>query len=271
MSPSRKAVGLVLTAWLAACSNTSEHSHHDPGPGSDEASHMPCNAGEPPPVLGLMTSLPLNWELGTEIADFAQGKTQRPWQARALSNCYTVMPLDTLSPIDEEAMDAPLSGLRHLAIIQPRVLTPMDNVSLDKWVRDGGEALIVLDPLLTGHYDLPLGDPRRPLDTSLFSIPPVVTRWGLEVEFDEPARIEQGRAKIALGEAQVSVEVGSRWNVIDPEAASCVSFGDGYGVRCAIGDGHATLFGDAAVFEHREMAGENFEAMAALIDFAFAR
>ncbi|MEL7198997.1 MAG: hypothetical protein AAGL10_11845 [Pseudomonadota bacterium] len=236
---------------------------------------MSCSAGEPSPVLGLVTSLPIYWPLGSGIEDFASGNVNLPWQRNVLSQCFTLQPIDTLSQpsgLDLQSPQVdPLSGISKLAIVQPRALTPEDNVALDDWVRAGGEVLIVLDPLLTGHYDLPLGDPRRPMDTSLFAIPPVVTRWGLEVVFDEPETFEDGVSEIALGGAAITVEVGSQWKVIDPNAATCDSFGNGYGVRCKVGQGYATLFGDAAVFEQRELAGQNYEAIAALIDIAFPR
>ena len=97
-----------------------------------------------------------------------------------MARSYALEPLDTLSPIPALAADQPdldpLAGLRRIAIIQPRGLSASDNVAVDGWVRAGGRLLLVLDPALTGEYDLPLGDPRRPVDTAL--IPPVANAWG---------------------------------------------------------------------------------------------
>ena len=58
---------------------------------------------------------------------------------------YTLQPLDTLSPVPALSPDAPdtdpLAGLERLAVIQPRGLSPADNVALDQWVRGGGRLL----------------------------------------------------------------------------------------------------------------------------------
>ena len=260
--------------WLgcsAGCSNASDHSHDaHHAEGANSSTTAMCEAAEPLPSLGLVTSLPLLWPLDAEIADFASGGVNAPWQAGALSSCFSILPLDTLSVPDESTAAAdPLEGLDRLAIIQPRALTPSDNVALDQWVRSGGEALILVDPLLTGHYDLALGDPRRPMDTSLVAIPPVVARWGLEVVFDEPATIEEGTSTVDLGGTPLTIEVASQWNIVDPDAAQCELSAVDYIARCKVGEGRVTLLGDAALFEYRELAGENFETMTALFGYAF--
>lgn len=255
------------------------HQHGNDHSGVDAnnvgAGAFPCAhaTSETLPALGLMTSLPLNWELGTDISDFAKGVSRETWQSSAISQCFAISPLDTLSPIagltsnDPEA--DPIHGLSHLAIIQPRALTPADNVALDAFVRAGGEALLVLDPMLTGHYDLPLGDPRRPIDSALYAIPPVVARWGLEVVYSPDQAPEKAKLVTQIEDAFVMIDNGLKWSFIDPEAAQCTLSANGYLARCKVGDGRATLLGDAAVFEDRLLAGENFEAMAAVFDYAF--
>ena len=113
-----------------------------------------------------MTSLPLYWPADAALADIAAGTAPPPWQRRAIEADYRLVPLDTLSPIPALSPDAPdtdpLAGLGLLAVIQPRGLSPADNVALDDWVRRGGRLLMALDPALTGDYEAPLGDPRRP-------------------------------------------------------------------------------------------------------------
>lgn len=89
-----------------------------------------------------MTSLPLYWRLGADVADIASGNALVPWQRQAMERRFDLVPLDTLSPIpaltpDEPETD-PLAELDYLAIIQPRGLSPADNVALDEWVRAGG-------------------------------------------------------------------------------------------------------------------------------------
>lgn len=164
---------LAFAGWLAVagCSAT-------PAEAPPDAPVNTTAQGRAP--LGLMTSLPLYWPLGAGVAEIAVGTAGLPWQRSAIEARYALVPRDTLSPIPGLSPNAPdtdpLAGLDRLAMIQPRGLSPADNVALDNWVRGGGRLLLVLDPALTGEYDLPLGDPRRPVDAAL--IPPVAARWG---------------------------------------------------------------------------------------------
>lgn len=181
---------------------------------------------------------------------------------------YALVPLDTLSPVaallpDEPETD-PLAGLTRLAVIQPRGLSPADNVALDAWVRGGGRLLLVLDPALTGDYDLPLGDPRRPVDTAL--IPPVVARWGMAVRFDEaqPAAV----ATAQLAEASLPLALPGQIVITDPAAGGCALTAEGAAAICRVGKGRVTLIADAALFEHPELAGEGGAGLLAVLSAA---
>lgn len=210
----------------------------------------------PTEKLGLMTSLPLYWPLEAGVEDIAAGRAPLPWQRAALEQAYVIEPLDSLTPIPGLTADAPatdpLAGLTRLAVIQPRGLSPADNVALDAWVRGGGRLLLALDPALTGEYELPLGDPRRPADSAL--IPPVVARWGLAVRFDETQA--DTVTEQALGEATLPLVLAGEVTITDPSAAACTLLADGAAARCSVGKGEVTLIADAALFEHRELAGE---------------
>lgn len=220
---------------------------------------------EPRPELGLMTSLPLYWPLGAEMAAIASGQAGVPWQRAAIEQAYTIAPLDTLSPIPALSPDAPdtdpLAGLERLAVIQPRGLSPADNVALDSWVRAGGRLLLVLDPALTGEYDLPLGDPRRPTEAAL--IPPVVARWGLKVSFDDEAEAEAEQR--AFGAGVLPLALPGEIAVIDPVAAQCEVLAQGAAARCRVGGGQVTLIADAALFEHPELAGADGATLRAVL------
>lgn len=215
-------------------------------------------AQEPPqatPALGLMTSLPLYWAEGASLADIAAGTAALPWQRRAIETRYRIVPLDTLSPIPALSPGGPetdpLKGLERLAVIQPRGLSPADNVALDSWVRGGGRLLLVLDPVLTGEYAAPLGDPRRPVDAAL--IPPVVERWGLSISLpaDETAQGHVGKVDLLPAGAKACTQTGSAI------------------AQCRIGKGEVTLIADAALFEHAELAGEGGEEIARVLTAAF--
>jgi hypothetical protein len=217
------------------------------------------------PTLGLMTSLPLYWGEGAGIADLAAGRAALPWQRQALEVHNALVPLDTLSPIPALSPDAPevdpLAGMTRLAVIQPRGFSPADNAALDAWIRNGGRLLLVLDPVLTGDYDIPLGDPRRPVDTAL--IPPVVERWGLAVSYDEAQAAGVTTAKLAG--AALPLALAGRIAIVDPSAARCTTAAGGAAAICRVGKGRVTLIADAALFEHPELAGEDGAGLVAVI------
>jgi hypothetical protein len=252
-SRKRAALAAVLLALLAA--------------GCDRAPAAPAapTSAAPRETLGLMTSLPLYWPLGAGVEEIAAGNAPSPWQRAVLEGAYVIEPLDTLAPIPGLAADAPptdpLAGLTRLAVIQPRGLSPADNVALDNWVRGGGRLLLALDPALTGEYDLPLGDPRRPADTAL--IPPVAARWGMAVRFDEEQALQPRTAP--LGAAVLPLVLAGEVAIIDPGAAQCTIIADGAAARCMVGKGRVTLIADAALFEHPELAGEGGAAVQAVL------
>ncbi|MEM9500697.1 MAG: hypothetical protein AAF941_02505 [Pseudomonadota bacterium] len=222
--------------------------------------------------LGLMTSLPLYWPTGMEFADIAQGNGETPWQRVLIEQQFELTPLDTLTSIPalspNEPETDPLAELEHLAVIQPRGLSAADNVALDEWVREGGQLLLVLDPMLTGHYEMPLGDPQRPVGSAL--IPPVVKRWGLEVRFDEDQQLER---QVELGGDALNVSLAGNIQATDGAGPGCEIMADGVIARCSIEKGSVTLLADADVFEHEYETdledADNLFPLARFMRFAF--
>jgi hypothetical protein len=247
------AAAAVVLAALGGCEG-----------GAGDAGGDAAGGGSAPlPRLGVMSSLPLVWPLGADVAAIAAGRAETPWQGRALGQDYVLEPLDTLAPIPGLSPGAPatdpLKGLARLAVIQPRGLSPQDNVALDDWVRGGGHLLLVLDPMLTGDYDLPLGDPRRPVDSAL--IPPVVGRWGMTVSFGDA---DSAEADTLPGGARVPLDAHGVVTLIAPGAQSCALHGTAT-ATCRVGKGRVTLIADAAVFEHPELAGEGGATLRAAV------
>lgn len=248
----RSAPALLAALLLAACS---------PAPAGD----TPASPAAPGPQVGLMTSLPLYWPADAGLEAIASGNVPPPWQRRVIEAHYRLVPLDTLSPIPAVSPDAqdtdPLAGLGRLAVIQPRGLSPADNVALDDWVRRGGRLLLVLDPALTGEYDAPLGDPRRPVDAAL--VPPVVARWGLAISFDEAQPLAATFA--AFGAASLPLALPGRITRAGAAGKDCTLLVESTVATCRVGEGRVTLIADAALFEHPELAGEDGAVITAVL------
>lgn len=246
----------VVTAAFTGCSDNAA-----PAAGADVAV-----AQVDKPKLGLMTSLPLYWPLGADFDALAAGESAIPWQRTVLERDYDLVLLDTLSPMEGLSPDAaevdPLEGVDRLAVIQPRGLSGADNVALDQWVRDGGHLLIVLDPMLTGHYELALGDPRRPVDMAL--VPPVIERWGLGIGFDETQ--DAAMRTDRLGALELPVVLSGQ---ISRSGDDCALRQAEVARRCPWGAGQVLLVADASIFEHEELAGEKGAYIQALMQLAF--
>ena len=256
-------LGAGLCAALGACGASATPEAPPEAPLTEAAAARPA--------LGLMTSLPLYWPLGADSGAIASGRAAVPWQRSALEQAFSLTPLDTLSPMPGLAADAPevdpLAGLHRLAVIQPRGLSPADNVALDTWVQGGGRLLLVLDPMLTGEYDLPLGDPRRPAEVAL--IPPVVARWGMKVSYAEPDTeagvVAASTATLPDGRILPLADPGTLALLPEGKARCTLAGKSGVMATCRIGKGTVTLIADAALFEHPELAGENGTALRALV------
>ncbi|MEO0464245.1 MAG: hypothetical protein AAF127_14025 [Pseudomonadota bacterium] len=243
----RMSVAVAALLSLTACDALSGHDHdHD----HDHADEAFIAADEP---LGVMTSLPLLWPLDASVDDIASGNAPMPWVGAQMEQRFNLVALDSLSPAAEgEGASEPLADLSKLAIIQPRSLSAQDNVALDKWVRGGGDLLLVLDPALSGHYEVPIGDPRHPPATAL--IPPVVARWGLAVQFDDTQSEKGGELSLPTGDVPLYL---AGQIVASPEGdakskGDCTIDPSGVLAVCSVGKGRVTLLADADVFEHSD-------------------
>lgn len=195
-------------------------------------------------TLGLFSSLPIYWGEGADIGAMIDGGGEPGWLRQVLEQRFALAPLDAL---ESES----LAGIDRLLLAQPRPLAPSENVALDDWVRSGGRALIFADPMLTRHSEYALGDKRRPADTVLLS--PILTRWGLELRFDEgqPA----GERVVELDGASMPVDLAGEFALIEGgEASTCAISDNGLIARCRIGEGLVDLVADAAVLDEEGTA-----------------
>lgn len=187
-----------------------------------------------------MTSLPIYWGEPDEMGDLLDGSV-KPHRVRILlEERYQVLPLDILGT-PEGSVTGELQQLRRVMVVQPRALTPADNVALDRWVRAGGRVLLVLDPMMTDHSAYPVGDKRRYNDVAL--VPPILNRWGLALSYREGAPPRQ----VPFGGAEVPVDEYGTLSVANSSVeAPCRIEADGVIARCRIGNGVALIVADAA-------------------------
>lgn len=223
--------------------------------------------------LALMTSLPIYWPEGSDIASLVDKHSETPWVRETLERRYEITPLDSLT--GNEGEPAPIKQFEWLVIAQPRGLSPADNEGLDAWVREGGKLLYVLDPMLTGHYSVALSDPSHP--TAVGLIPPVILRWGMTLRFDDFQPLELREAD--YGKGTVPVQVAGEVILLeefeglsdDQSAArgNCTILGDGIAAQCFVGAGQVFLLADAAILEMPDAQGPAEEQLLSLLEHAF--
>ena len=128
------------------------------------------------PKLAVLTGLPLFW---AEPGQAGTGPRDAPI-VTVLRTRFTVEPLD-------DPLDLPRTGADRLLLAQPRPMTPAQRVAIDAWVRRGGAALVLADPLLRWPSDLPLGDRRRAPSATWLA--PLLAHWGFPPGQFEPAEV----------------------------------------------------------------------------------
>ncbi len=177
------------------------------------------------PQVMLMTGLPLVWG---EKGPFEAGSG--PAAAYAdLGGEYDFRPVDVLDT-------RTLERGRVLFLAQPHRLAPVELAALDGWVRRGGRALILTDPVLTWPSVLPLGDIRRPPPAGLLA--PLLGHWRLALE--PPA--EAGEVETRWNGRRILLDSPGRLHSAGPE---CVVGEGEWMARCRLGRGTVRLVADA--------------------------
>jgi len=211
--------------------------------------------------FGLMTSLPIYRAPQASVAEMLQqAETEPHWLRSTVEEQNTLDPLDVL---DAES----LGRIDTLLLVQPNALTPAEYVALDNWVRGGGTALLVTDPMLSSEPGFALGDPRNPQAVSVSG--PIEARWGLRLE---PGMSGDGHERmVEVGDIRLPVVAGGRLTTIPPaggDSADCDLRSEGLIATCAIGDGHVTVVADATVFEDAGASAKKAKALWFLLGMA---
>ncbi|HEX7783616.1 MAG TPA: Gldg family protein [Sphingobium sp.] len=185
-------------------------------------------SARPKPSLAVLTALPL---FGYSAVSLGKGAPAIDYLRRA----FIVTPVDSLA-----AETLPRDG--RLLIAQPRLLRPTDLVELDRWIRKGGKAVILADPLLVWPMDLPFGDHRRPPVTSLLD--PLLSHWGLTLMPASGTAVER---RFLSGGTLLPLAGASAFET----AGGCALAERGLFALCRIGRGEVRLIADADLLDDR--------------------
>ena len=207
--------------------------------------------------LGLFTSLPILWNEAPDVAGLIKSETPPHWARAVLAMHGPIVALDRLDGLDR-------SGLTRLILAQPRPLGPTENVALDNWVKGGGRLLLLADPALTAESAYSIGDQRRPQAIVLLS--PILTRWGLRLEFDDAQTFGERQVKVM----DVAVPVNLPGRLVLASGTHCRRWADGLAVSCAIGKGRVIALADAALLDQDDPDGSRLEALDRLLKTTFA-
>jgi hypothetical protein len=211
---------------------------------------LACNEAAPEqgrPDVMLMTGLPLVWG---EKGPFEPGS--KPAAAYAeLSGEFDFRPVDVL---DEPT----LARGRLLFLAQPKRLAPAELVALDGWIRSGGRALILTDPMLTWPSELPLGDIRRPPPAGLLG--PLLDHW--RVRMAAPA--EPREVLVHWNGRRLRLDSPGRLQSANPD---CIVSAEEWTAFCRLGRGTVRVVADADLMRDSVWtAGDNEAVVAGWLD-----
>lgn len=189
--------------------------------------------------IAILSSVPLQWG-DADIGAIARGEATPDPLVERLSGIGRLTFVDNIAQIQAARPSVAL-------LIQPRALSPDELVRLDNWVRAGGRLLIFADPALQWPSSRPLGDPQRPLFTSLLS--PLFTHWGLELAF--PMNAEGQQISAQFGGHRVVLLSPGEWQALPNGEAvgNCRIAASRQLAECRPGKGQVLLVADADLLQ----------------------
>ncbi len=193
--------------------------------------------GQTSTKIQLMTSLPIVWGEGASMESILSGATESApiythWRGK-----YDISAVDSFEALESSATDV-------VILAQPPAMDPADIAALDAWIRDGGKAIILTDPLLLWPTELSLGDKSRPLTSGLLS--PLLNYWGLELL--APDADGAGQVVLEFPEATITTVGIGTFKPLSGKSAShanCALSQANVIARCNVGEGRAIIIADA--------------------------
>ncbi len=180
------------------------------------------------PRVTMLSALPLT--SGDDVAAQLAGRVER---APILDLLRRYVALTRVDDVDART----LAGTDVLLLAHPRALSPAALVAIDRWVRDGGRAVVLADGLSSWPPAHPLGDPRNPPVSSLLT--PLLSHWGLRL--DAPSH-PHGDAAVMRGRQRLHLASAGRFVRLHP-GGPCAA--EQAFARCRIGRGQVLLLADA--------------------------
>lgn len=217
---------------VAACAPASSH---QAGTEVGATQISPIIPAMPRQRIVLMSSLPLVYGAGVDMAAVIAGKAHPHPLHRELIDAHDLIVPDTLD-------GSSLKGARLAILVQPRVLAPHELVALDAYVRGGGRLMLFADPLLGWPHGAGLAEAAGPVRSALIS--PLLAHWGLEL-------VDPGIETSRLGKSgPLMIHPGqfrSRQGKIGD--AVCRLESSSHVARCQVGRGMAVLVADADLLD----------------------
>ena len=192
------------------------------------------------PTLMLLTTLPLLFG-----ESFGLEKMGSP-ALKALETRYSVRPVAV-------ADARTLAQGRLLLMAHPLAQPAEALVDLDRWVRRGGRLLLLADPALDWHSELPLGDALRP--PPAFADTGLLKHWGLRLDAPD------GRGPRLRKLAGRDVLTASPGELV----GKCAVTPDRIVARCRIGKGEVTVIADADFLNVAELDGPTGQNLGAML------
>lgn len=188
--------------------------------------------------LVLMSSIDLRWG-EAEFGALAKGEVEPDPLYKRLEETRKIIAADNIAQLQA-------SKAKVALLVQPRAFAPEELVRLDQWVRAGGRLLFFADPALQWPSDFPIGDPARPLFTSMHS--PLFNHWGIELVLPVDAEASTAEAQIDVGQYAIRTLSAGQWQPLPAGKGSdghCRIAGEAMIAECRPGKGQVILVADA--------------------------
>lgn len=185
--------------------------------------------------LVLMSSIDLRWG-EAEFGALVKGEAEPDALYQRLSETHNIIAVDNVAQLQA-------SRAKVALLVQPRPFSPEELVRLDQWVRAGGRLLFFADPALQWPSDLPIGDPARPLFTSMHS--PLFVHWGIELVLPMEAETESAESDVQIGTHGVQIISAGQWQSLATSDQVCRIGKTPLIAECRPGKGQVILVADA--------------------------